>query len=275
MTAWLAPILCFTAEEAWLQRNPGDNQSVHLRTFPEIREHGTTKTLGAKWEKIREIRRVVLGSLEIERAEKRIGSSSQAAPAVFVSPEMPRRSKARSGGGRDHLGRVIETGTPPANAFTLPDVARFGVVPTKADGHKCERCWKVLPDVGKDEEFRDICPRCADAVRGLQEVAAERRRQAVMMRIGLFAGGIVLILDHLTKWLIRDVVLDGARYIEITGFFNLVEVWNRGVSFGLFASSSPWTPVLLSALAIGIATVLILVWMRKAETRCSPLPLAS
>ena len=86
-----------------------------------------------------------------------------------------------------------------------------------------------------------------------------------MMRIGLLAGGIVLILDHLTKWLMRDVVLDGARYIEITGFFNLVEVWNRGVSFGLFASSSPWTPVLLSALAIGISIVL-LVWLRKAET---------
>ena len=86
-----------------------------------------------------------------------------------------------------------------------------------------------------------------------------------MMRIGLLTGGIVLILDHLTKWLIRDVVLDGVRYIEITGFFNLVEVWNRGVSFGLFASSSPWTPVLLSALAIGISIVL-LVWLRKAET---------
>jgi len=86
-----------------------------------------------------------------------------------------------------------------------------------------------------------------------------------MMRIGLLAGGIILILDHLTKWLIRDVVLDGTRYIEITGFFNLVEAWNRGVSFGLFASSSPWTPVLLSALAIAIAIVL-LVWLRKAET---------
>ena len=86
-----------------------------------------------------------------------------------------------------------------------------------------------------------------------------------MMHIGLLAGGIVLILDHLTKWLMRDVVLDSARYIEITGFFNLVQVWNRGVSFGLFASSSPWTPVLLSALAIGISIVL-LVWLRKAET---------
>ena len=92
------------------------------------------------------------------------------------------------------------------------------------------------------------------------------------MRIGLLAGGIVLILDHLTKWLIRDVVLDGARYIEITGFFNLVEVWNRGVSFGLLASDSAWTPYLLSALALAIATVLLF-WLRKADNQLLALAL--
>mgnify|MGYP001156963544 CR=1 FL=1 len=54
---------------------------------------------------------------------------------------------------------------------TLPDLPDLAVVPTKADGHKCERCWKVLPDVGQDEEFGDICPRCADAVRGYQAAA--------------------------------------------------------------------------------------------------------
>ena len=93
-----------------------------------------------------------------------------------------------------------------------------------------------------------------------------------MMRIGLLAGGIILILDHLTKWLIRDVVLDGARYIEITGFFNLVEVWNRGVSFGLLASDSAWTPYLLSALALAIATVLLF-WLRKADNQLLALAL--
>jgi signal peptidase II len=86
-----------------------------------------------------------------------------------------------------------------------------------------------------------------------------------MLKIGLSVGAIVVVLDQLTKWLIRDVVLDTARYIEVTGFFNIVEVWNRGVSFGLFASDSPWTPYLLSALAIAISIVLI-VWLRKAET---------
>ena len=86
-----------------------------------------------------------------------------------------------------------------------------------------------------------------------------------MLKIGLSVGATVVVLDQLTKWLIRDVVLDTARYIEVTGFFNIVEVWNRGVSFGLFASDSPWTPYLLSALAIAISIVLI-VWLRKAET---------
>jgi signal peptidase II len=86
-----------------------------------------------------------------------------------------------------------------------------------------------------------------------------------MLKIGLSVGATVVVLDQLTKWLIRDVVLDTARYIEVTGFFNIVEVWNRGVSFGLFASDSPWTPYLLSALAIAISIVLI-VWLRKADT---------
>lgn len=86
-----------------------------------------------------------------------------------------------------------------------------------------------------------------------------------MMRIGLLAAGLILIFDQISKWLIRDFVLDGSRIIEVTGFFNLVEVWNRGVSFGLFASGSPWAPMLLSALAIGIS-IFLLFWLRKTET---------
>jgi signal peptidase II len=86
-----------------------------------------------------------------------------------------------------------------------------------------------------------------------------------MLKIGLSAGAIVVALDQLTKWLIRNDVLNTTRYIEVTDFFNIVEVWNRGVSFGLFASDSPWTPYLLSVLAIAISIVLI-IWLRKAET---------
>ena len=172
LTAWLAPILCFTAEEAWLQRNPGETESVHLRTFPEITKDWRNDSLGAKWDDIRQVRRVVLGALEIERAEKRIGSSLQAAPRVFVSPKI-----AGSLENAD-LAEIaitsdiaIETGNGPANAFTLPDVAGIAVLPDKAKGQKCERCWKVLPEVGLNPDYPDICGRCADAVRGFQEAA--------------------------------------------------------------------------------------------------------
>jgi isoleucyl-tRNA synthetase len=170
LTAWLAPILCFTAEEAWLQRNPGEAESVHLRTFPEIPSTWRNENLSKKWSYIRQVRRVVLGALEIERAEKRMGSSLQAAPTVYVSPD-----KAELLSGLD-LADVaitsdiaIEIGAPPANAFTLPDADGIAVVPNKADGAKCERCWKVLPEVGQDAEYKDICCRCADAVRGYQD----------------------------------------------------------------------------------------------------------
>ena len=172
LTAWLAPILCFTAEEAWLQRNPGETESIHLRTFPTITEDWRSDSLGAKWEDIRQVRRVVLGALEIERAEKRIGSSLQAAPRVFVSPEIAGSLE------NTDLAEIaitsdiaIETGDGPSNAFTLPDVAGIAVVPEKAEGQKCERCWKVLPEVGSDSEYPDICGRCADAVRGFQQAA--------------------------------------------------------------------------------------------------------
>ena len=124
LTAWLAPILCFTAEEAWLQRDPGETESVHLRTFPEITKDSRNDSLGARGDDIRQVRRVVLGALEIERAEKRIGSSLQAAPRVFVSPKI-----AGSLENAD-LAEIaitsdiaIETGDGPSNAFTLPDVA--------------------------------------------------------------------------------------------------------------------------------------------------------
>src|SRR3546814_14717947 len=75
LTAWLAPILCFTAEEAWWTRGTGKEASVHLRTFPAVPAEWLDPALAAKWAKVREVRRVVTGALEVERAAKRIGSS--------------------------------------------------------------------------------------------------------------------------------------------------------------------------------------------------------
>ena len=85
-----------------------------------------------------------------------------------------------------------------------------------------------------------------------------------MLRFGLWIAAAVILLDQATKWLIHDVVMVPPRSIPVTDFFNIVMVWNRGVSFGLFDNDSVWTPMLLSLLAVGISIVLM-VWLRRAE----------
>jgi isoleucyl-tRNA synthetase len=183
LTAWLAPILCFTAEEAWLTRNPeqegvnvaGSNgeASIHLRQFPEIPDAWRDDALAEKWTKIRNVRRVVLGALEIERAEKRIGTSLQAAPEIFVSADYMAALDGLELADMTIVSAVtLHEGPPPPEAFTLPDFEGIGVVPALAEGEKCARCWKVLPDVGNDPAAPEVCGRCADAVQD-HPVAAE------------------------------------------------------------------------------------------------------
>ena len=84
---WLAPMLCFTAEESWASRYGADAKSVHLELFPEVPAAWRDDKLADKWRKVRIVRRVVTGALEIERAQKRIGSSLEAHPIVHVSDE--------------------------------------------------------------------------------------------------------------------------------------------------------------------------------------------
>ncbi|MBF0353931.1 MAG: isoleucine--tRNA ligase [Alphaproteobacteria bacterium] len=161
LTAWLAPFICFTAEEAWLSRHPGEMESVHLRTFPDIPHVWQNEALAKRWEDVRNVRRVLTGALEQERAAKRIGSSLQAAPTLYVTPEL-----APAVQGLDMAELSITSGLRtlvaevPEDAFTLPDLPGVGVVPQAAEGKKCQRCWKVLPDVPEG----GVCPRCADVV---------------------------------------------------------------------------------------------------------------
>ena len=173
LTAWLAPFICFTAEEAWLARNPGDEESVHLRLFPEIPETWRDDALAEKWAAIRQLRRVVTGALEVERAEKRIGSSLEAHAEVFVADGA---IQALDGVDLTEVaitsGVTLSQGTVPADAFTIDDVAGVGVGVKRARGKKCARCWKVLEEVGTDPDYPDVCGRCADAVRHVQPVSA-------------------------------------------------------------------------------------------------------
>jgi len=167
LTAWLAPILVFTMEEVWLERHPGEGSSVHLRLFPEVPADWLKPELAAKWQLLRTVRRVVNGSLEIERREKRIGSSLEAAPTVFIADE--RYLTALKGQDLAEIAItsaiVIEPGQGPAEAFRLEDVDGIAVVPALAEGKRCARSWKVLPEVGSDPEYPDVSPRDAQALR--------------------------------------------------------------------------------------------------------------
>ena len=164
---WLAPMLCFTAEESWLSRYGDAAQSVHLETFPEVPVAWRDDKLAEKWRKIRTVRRVVTGALEIERAQKRIGSSLEAHPIVHVSNAELFEAVVDC-----DLAEVCITSAAtlvqdegPASAFRLPDVAGMAVVPNLAEGKKCARSWKILTTIGADPEYPDVSPRDAQALR--------------------------------------------------------------------------------------------------------------
>jgi isoleucyl-tRNA synthetase len=166
LTAWLAPILCFTAEQAWWARGKGAEESVHLRLFPSASEAWRDDALARRWARLREARRVVTGALELARAEKRIGASLQADPTVHLA----------GGDWRELLESVdfaevcitsaisLSEAPAPATAFALAEVEGLAVVVGDAAGEKCQRCWRVLPEVGDHAEAPGTCGRCAEAV---------------------------------------------------------------------------------------------------------------
>ncbi|MGB6349839.1 MAG: class I tRNA ligase family protein, partial [Pseudolabrys sp.] len=164
---WLAPMLCFTAEESWLSRYGEAAKSVHLESFPKVPAAWRDDKLTEKWRKIRTVRRVVTGALEIERAQKRIGSSLEAHPIVHVSNAELYEAVVDC-----DLAEVCITSAAtlvqdegPANAFRLPDVTGVAVVPNLAEGRKCARSWKILTTIGADPEFPEVSPRDAQALR--------------------------------------------------------------------------------------------------------------
>jgi isoleucyl-tRNA synthetase len=164
---WLAPMLCFTAEETWASRYGATAKSVHLELFPEVPAAWRDDRLADKWRKVRNVRRVVTGALEIERAQKRIGSSLEAHPVVLVTDE-----DLFSAVTDVDLAEVCITSAltlrnvgSSDGAFSLPDVPGVAVIPNLAEGTKCARSWKILTTIGADPEYPEVSPRDAKALR--------------------------------------------------------------------------------------------------------------
>ena len=164
LTTWLAPILTFTMEEVWLERFPGDESSVHLVDFAETPDDWQDEALAEKWEAIRRVRRVVTAALEVQRRDKVIGSSLEAAPLVYVGTDLELLLTSVDFADICITSAVtIDTGMPAEGAFTLEGTPGVAVSFVKASGDKCQRCWKILPDVGS-HSHAGTCGRCDEAL---------------------------------------------------------------------------------------------------------------
>jgi isoleucyl-tRNA synthetase len=167
LTKLYAPILCFTMEEVWSSRYGNKKESIYLEIFNDIPNSWLNDKLDKKWDNIRKLRRVVTGALEIERREKRIGSSLEANPDIYITDD----DIINSIKGID-LAEICITSNAtliydiqPQTAFMIDDISGIGVVSKLAEGKKCARSWKIIPDIGLDEEFPDLSKRDAVAVR--------------------------------------------------------------------------------------------------------------
>ncbi|MFO1174221.1 MAG: isoleucine--tRNA ligase [Paracoccaceae bacterium] len=165
LTTWLAPILAFTMEEVWLCRHPGEDSSVHLVDMPETPADWLDEPLAQKWDMVRRVRRVVTAALEVQRTAKVIGASLEAAPVVHVEDAAVLKAlKSVDFADLCITSAIQVTGDPaPQEAFRLGDVPGVGVVFELAEGEKCQRCWKILPDVGS-HRHEGTCARCDAAL---------------------------------------------------------------------------------------------------------------
>jgi isoleucyl-tRNA synthetase len=161
LITWWAPILVFTAEETWLSRFPGGGSSVHLMPFAKTLPEWRDEALAKKWQTIRSVRGMVTATLEIERANKTIGSSLEAAPKVHVGRGSEEAQALR---GVDFAEVCITS----AIDVVEGDDAAVSVAFARAEGIKCARSWKISKDIGQDKDFPDITLRDAEAVREWQ-----------------------------------------------------------------------------------------------------------
>ncbi|MDD5224362.1 MAG: isoleucine--tRNA ligase [bacterium] len=164
-----APILSFTAEEAWLMLPPaaGREPSVHLALFAEPKPEWEKPELAETWEKLIAVRGEVLKALEKERKEKRIGNSLEA----LVTLQPPAELKDTLARYQPLLRYLFITSAAeigevaPGEGFESPDLKGLRVRVQKAPGQKCERCWNVSEKVGSDTAHPTLCERCVPAVK--------------------------------------------------------------------------------------------------------------
>ena len=155
----------------WLSRYPNDKQSIHEFTFEKPNKDWIDNELYEKWKKIRSVRKVVTGAIELKRKEKIIGSSLEAFPKVYISDKD--HFNILSSVNTDEIfitsqASIIE-GEGQEDSFRLDDFPFVSVLIDLAVGKKCQRSWKILPEVGSDPDYPDLSIRDADVMREISE----------------------------------------------------------------------------------------------------------
>ncbi len=177
LTAWLAPLIPFTAEEAWRTRHAGPDESVHSRSFPTIPDAWRDDVLAEKVEKLLGVRRVITKALELARVEKKIGASLEAWPELFVDEayrdvlDLPGLTLPELGITSGVVVRPYTEAEGESGLETLPEVPGVAVRFKPSSHAKCARCWQLVPDVGQSATHADLCGRCADAVDAFRAAA--------------------------------------------------------------------------------------------------------
>jgi isoleucyl-tRNA synthetase len=170
LVTWLAPMLPFTMEEAWLSRHPG-KASVHLEQFRVTPAGWRDDELARRWAHIRAVRGVVTGALEVERAAKVIGSSLEAAPEVWLKGEDWAVEAVKSVDFAEICitsGLTLHVGDAPDGVFRDASMPQVGVRFRRAAGEKCARSWRYTDDVGSDPAWPGVSARDAAALHELK-----------------------------------------------------------------------------------------------------------
>ena len=174
LTAWLAPILPFTMEEVWLHRKSGETSSIHLQDFPAVPASWNNETIARKWNDIRMVRRVVTAAIEPQRVDKKIGSSLEAAPLVYINDKALLATIRNMPFADICIVSQIQllSETIPNHAFQLSEIDGVGVIFSIANGNKCSRCWKILPDVG-NYSHPETCKRCNSVLSSIEQTKVQ------------------------------------------------------------------------------------------------------
>jgi isoleucyl-tRNA synthetase len=160
LTAWLGPIAPFTMEEAWASRFP-DGGSNAMRVFPDTPESWKNEAEAGRWAEVERVLAVVTGALEVERREKRIGSALEASPQVTAPSALVGAFEGLDAAEVFRTSSATLKAGDAGEGFTLAEVPGVSVRPFRAEGGKCARCWRILPEV---RPATQLCVRCTEAV---------------------------------------------------------------------------------------------------------------